>query len=80
MENSPLYELPAMFLQQTALEVFTVVLPAPHRGRRAAPGPGLHASRGRGAGAEPALAVTPGSEPAPLRGGAAQGGDRRDKT
>lgn len=70
MENSPLCERPAMFLQQTALEVLTIVLRAPHRGRRAAPGPGL-----RGAGAGPALAVTPALNPhrsaAGLRGGIA---------
>lgn len=59
MENRPLCERPATFLQLTALEVVTIVPRAPHQGRRAAPGPGLHTPRGRGAGAEPELAVTP---------------------
>lgn len=75
MENSPLCERSAMFLQQTALETFIIVPRAPHRGRRAAPGPGLHTFHGRGAGTD----GDPGSEP---RRSAAElrGGDGCDKT
>lgn len=64
-----------MFLQQTALETFAIVSRAAHRGRRAAPGPGLHTFRGRGAG----TGGDPGSEP---RRSAAElrEGDRCDKT
>lgn len=55
MENSPLYQRPAMFLQQTALKVFPIVPRVPA---------GQHRARGftRPAGAERAAAVTSGGD------------------